>query len=532
MEWILSRDASRIGFNRRASLERRLLWITVALNVAWRLVRYLLDFPIWGDEAMLAVNFIDRNGWQLLEPLDYVQVAPVGFLWVEWLITRLLGVNGFALRLFPLISGVLAVFLLVRLMKLCLSRRETLLGMGLFCASYYPVRHGVEIKPYSIDLLMSIVQLLLAVRLRSRMGSWKLWSLFAICGSASLWLSYPAAFVAGGLTLSFAFAAWKSKISWVFPVWFLTGLLLTINLATTVMLFAEAQANSASEFVDSTMWNIAFPPVDKPWEIPGWLIRIHTGRMLAYPAGGKNYASTATFLLVIAGVLTLVRRSRSSRQTSIMLLSIPGLALIAAALKKYPYGGSVRTTLYLAPVICVFAAVGLRGLIAASNRPRKFRRGLLITVFLLMAVQIGGIVRDVLHPFKTEGDRKNRLLINRLIQQTDPQGDVWVLGNSVVGWPDRPGTLPGPGLTVAAFGFYARTGAPVPVVPGDLERVKRLDRHGLIRILIHDTRNNPLPVEPLNRLINSFRAEYGSSREEDWPIDKEEFLRVVTFRRD
>ncbi len=35
--------------------------------------------------------------------------------------------------------------------------RAALLAVGVFAASYYPVRHGTEVKPYATDLLASIL---------------------------------------------------------------------------------------------------------------------------------------------------------------------------------------------------------------------------------------------------------------------------------------------------------------------------------------------------------------------------------------
>src|SRR2546423_374788 len=35
-------------------------WAFVALGILLRLARYLLCFPLWGDECMVAVNFLDR----------------------------------------------------------------------------------------------------------------------------------------------------------------------------------------------------------------------------------------------------------------------------------------------------------------------------------------------------------------------------------------------------------------------------------------------------------------------------------------
>ena len=32
-----------------------------AIGLIWRIGRYLFDFPIWGDEIMVALNFPDKS---------------------------------------------------------------------------------------------------------------------------------------------------------------------------------------------------------------------------------------------------------------------------------------------------------------------------------------------------------------------------------------------------------------------------------------------------------------------------------------
>src|SRR5262249_18518109 len=49
-------------------------WLTVALvtfGVACRLFRFWLNFPIWIDEASLALNFVERDYRGLLRELNY-----------------------------------------------------------------------------------------------------------------------------------------------------------------------------------------------------------------------------------------------------------------------------------------------------------------------------------------------------------------------------------------------------------------------------------------------------------------------------
>ena len=79
----------------------RTTWAFVVLGLTVRLVRYLVNYPIWHDEAFLAVNFIDRDYLDLLRPLDYAQVSPILFLWTELSVVAILGFSERTLRLFP-----------------------------------------------------------------------------------------------------------------------------------------------------------------------------------------------------------------------------------------------------------------------------------------------------------------------------------------------------------------------------------------------------------------------------------------------
>ena len=45
----------------------RATWAFVCLGVVLRITRYLMDYPLWWDEAFVAVNFIRR---------DYYRPAP------------------------------------------------------------------------------------------------------------------------------------------------------------------------------------------------------------------------------------------------------------------------------------------------------------------------------------------------------------------------------------------------------------------------------------------------------------------------
>src|SRR2546421_12493290 len=81
------------------------------LGVACRLHSYLLAFPIWGDEATVALNVVARDFLGLAGELDHDQIAPLLFLWAEKAICLVLGTQTMLLRLVPLLAGLAGLVL-------------------------------------------------------------------------------------------------------------------------------------------------------------------------------------------------------------------------------------------------------------------------------------------------------------------------------------------------------------------------------------------------------------------------------------
>src|SRR5262249_21879855 len=135
---------------------RQMTLAVVALGLVWRAVRYAMAFPLWGDEAFLAVNFLTRGFAGLSRPLEFGQVAPPGFLWAELAAVRALGSSEWALRLLPFVAGVASLILFWRFCRAVSTRRAGLLSVALFAASFFPVRHATEVKPYAVDLFVAL----------------------------------------------------------------------------------------------------------------------------------------------------------------------------------------------------------------------------------------------------------------------------------------------------------------------------------------------------------------------------------------
>src|SRR4051794_13103628 len=78
----------------------------IVLGIGLRLVPLLAGRDLWIDEAMLALNLVNRTPAELLGPLDWNQGAPIGFLMLSKLAVSAFGSGELALRLVPFAGSV------------------------------------------------------------------------------------------------------------------------------------------------------------------------------------------------------------------------------------------------------------------------------------------------------------------------------------------------------------------------------------------------------------------------------------------
>lgn len=380
----------------------QLAWAFVALGVVLRLVRYALRFPLWGDECMLGQNLLERDFAGLLEPLYYGQVAPVGFLWIVQAFTKVLGFNEWSLRLFPLLTSVASLFLFRHLAGRILRGVPLLLAVGVFCTSYYPIRHASELKPYASDLALAVLLLTLAVEVwRNPARSRWLWTLTA-AAPLVLGISFPAVFVAGGISLGLIGPLCKSGSRGSRIAFVAYNVALVVSFGSWMFLAFRTQYDS-SRTIMTNYWAGAFPPA---WTSPGhllvWLVETHTGEMFAYPLGADKGGSVLTSICVAAAAWILYRRNRKSLLA--MFGGILALAFVAAALHRYPYGGNSRLVQYLAPIVCLLGGLGLATILASLPKP-VWRRRMLAAYLSTLLVMAGAVlVYDLVHPFKHRVD--------------------------------------------------------------------------------------------------------------------------------
>jgi len=399
----------------------RFIWMMIGVGVLLRIGRFALNYPLWGDEACLAANLIDRDFADLWKPLNFGQVCPPAFLLIELAISRWLGFHEWVLRLFPLLCAVTSVPMFGWTAARVIKGVPLLLAVAIFSVSLHPLRHAAEVKPYASDLMAALALLALALAwLESRERRWPLWWL-VIAAPLAVAISHPAIFVAGGVGIALLGPVWRmGRWSLRIPLGlFAVGALLMF--AAMFVLSTGAQNEWTMRGLRD-YWRGSFPPLD---DLPGllrWLLSIHTGTLFAYPGGGQNGRSTATFLLVVLATIWLQRSGRKPVMT--LVLAPFGLALIAATLRRYPYGGEARQMQFVAPAICLLAGLGAGLILERIRWPRLRGHIVAIAVMALMIDPILALARDSAHPYRYNQDQEAREMARRFWPTASSQAEL------------------------------------------------------------------------------------------------------------
>jgi hypothetical protein len=411
----------------------RIARLLLLIGVAWRLLRYLLDFPLWLDEAFLALNLMDAHTFSgALRPLR-AQVAPVLFLWVEWAGMKLLGPYELVLRFLPFVAGILALLLFVRLARRTLEPLAAVLAVGILSVAYFPVRFSAEVKPYTLDLLFAIAFFILALewladtsRLRPIVG-------IVLLAPLAAALSYPSVFILATLGCVL-FPEIHRHPDVKARLLVLTGALLAGAVFAVSYLTVGVEQFEASRGFLRAYWEEAFPPA-MPGPLLAWLVSAHTGNLFAYPLGDVAGAGAVTFVLCVIGAIALYR---SGARHTVVLLTLPfGWTLAAAALHLYPYGPHPRVAQHLAPSICLLAGNGLAvALGVRSPSPERTRRRVTVAGGVLALIGLVGMAIDVVQPFKSPADAIIRSVVSKIATKAGPGDGVVFVGTS--GQPPTP----------------------------------------------------------------------------------------------
>ena len=332
-------------------------WFVIALGIILRLRQYLVNRSFWADEASLAFNLVNRTFSGLTQPLDYHQGAPIGFLFIEKLCILLLGNNEFAMRLFPLISGIIAIYLLYLLARTYIGL-SGLFALLAFSVGWNLIYYSSELKQYSSDVMIALLLVYLASRCIRENAQAKDFLLLGVTGAIAIWVSHPSVFVLAGIGVVLVLEKLMRKSDVPFG-WILTMGLVWVGLFA-VDYFVFLRPLAEDEYLQN-YWGKAFMPLP-PWSDLGWFEKTFYSMLLMSLHTYMSAVVIVSVLLVI-GSLSLLFRNR----TIALLFILPALiVLIASGFEAYPLKD--RFMLFLIPFFLLILSEGLRGIYSVAAK--------------------------------------------------------------------------------------------------------------------------------------------------------------------
>jgi len=158
-------------------------------------------------------------------------------------------------------------------------------------------------------------------------------------------------------------AVWRERRA---ATWLCYGLLvLAVFGSFTLLSLGPVRAQRCAEMV--SCWDQQFPHWERPHTVPSWVVfsTLDVLRYCCKPLGQL----LGIFALVGAIVLW-----RTGRRALVVLLTAPlGLALIAAGMHAYPYGG-VRVEVFTAPALVLLIAAGVPPTFAWLSKWSEWQR--------------------------------------------------------------------------------------------------------------------------------------------------------------
>jgi hypothetical protein len=333
-----------------ATGERRVLryaaWAAIAVAVFVR-VAMLSDKPFWRDEAWVAL----LAGDPMRAVID-ARAVPIGFLllthvtaWIPFLPAEV------GYRLAPLLAGIAVVPLFGALAAaLGASARTGVLAMWLAVAMHPLVYYSRELKPYEIDVLLTLLLPLLAVRgflddsARARYG------LMATLVVAP-WLSFAGVFPVGAVLAWGWLAWWKAMSSELRRDWLICSGLFLWSFGFVFVVVLDSQSTSDVQF---SFWHryliaSANEPVSQALEAVQRYLDLST----EYPFGEFRWPA---LLLAAFGAFAWARPHRM--YLAWLAVSMAALCLTAAAIDRYLIAQG-RHLMFAIPVLVLWTANGL-----------------------------------------------------------------------------------------------------------------------------------------------------------------------------
>lgn len=331
----------------------KLPWIIISIGIILRLNRYIYNPPLYFDESNIALDIIQRPISDIFNPSpDYTQAYPYAFLALIKLLTQALGNSEYVVRLFPLLSGIGALFLFYKIIKHYITPKAVLIALALFAFLDPLIFESSNLKPYSSDVFFTLLLYALTIYVQARELSISRTILFGIFGALAVWFSNPSVFVLAGIGIClllyyFNENDWSRirKLSVVYLIWILSFM------ANYFYYIQNLQASFGMKMEEMLSFEKAYMPIP-----PKSLTDIKWFITLFFDIFNYPLAMTLTGISAIAFIIGCISIYYRNRRSFFLLTSPIIVTFIAAALHEYIFRD--RFILFLLPLMLLIIAEG------------------------------------------------------------------------------------------------------------------------------------------------------------------------------
>ena len=350
-------------------------YFIIGAGIVLRIAVFLSNRSLILDEVNVARNLFERNMLALAAPLSYHQFAPPLFLWSVKLVTLFFGFGEQSLRLFPFISGIASLWLMMLVLKRAVSLNALWYPLLLMSSGYIYIRYGTELKQYSSDVVITLGLLLLALKIDLlKVRPLTFVAIWCIAGSLAIWFSMPAVFVLAGVFgyyLSCLIRQDRSRIG----VLVLVGAVWGAQFLVYYFLLLKNEIRS--DYLQS--WHKDYFLIAIPRTTEQFIHNLDVcNNFLGAAMGNTTIAIAFNLLLLVIAVVFLVRKNAPVA----ILLLLPLVCLLgAAAFHKFTL--LPRVVLFILPVILILSGIGLEQLLKVRSAVVRYSSLIIIAICLV-----------------------------------------------------------------------------------------------------------------------------------------------------
>jgi 4-amino-4-deoxy-L-arabinose transferase-like glycosyltransferase len=388
----------------------------LAAGVGLRVWAYWTRGAFWIDEAALASNIVDRPWSAVARPFIYQQLAPYFYVLLTKLLTVLLGVSEWSLRLPSLLAGLGLLPLLALLARRLFALPAAVCAVAF--ASFAPllVHYSGELKPYAGDAFVATALLLMLWHAFEEGRSGSALLPLTAAGMLAPWFSLPSIFV-----LAAAGAAWvvdgitgrRERRYWLAVA--AAGSLWLLSFAAHYALVLRMRPEDANSLQLYWIGHDGFPlsPVHA-WTELRWFVAKGLYVFTLFVAPGRFGVRYFMALCWLCGLVIVWRRNKAMA----VALVVPLLIFFAATASR-AYVMTDRLLLFAAPSIIVPCAGGIAALAGVRSVVSPLAAAWLVAgTALLNAARLPAAL-TWLHPPAASGTRAALVYLQKRFQPAD-----------------------------------------------------------------------------------------------------------------